>query len=84
MSYRRQRSLWAWRSLLRLWQQDTAKEASAAISAALAVTLAVLVVKLAVLAVSIPLAPLRRPLADIPLTPGTLLLGGASLVGGTG
>ena len=47
-----------------------------ATSAALAVTLAVLVV-------SIPLAPSSQPLAATPLTPGTLLLGGASLAGGT-
>jgi hypothetical protein len=83
MSYQRRRSLWAWRSLQRPWQRDMAEEASAAISAALVVTLVVLVIALVALAVStLPASP-GQPLADTPLAPGTLLLGGPSSAAGT-
>jgi hypothetical protein len=47
MPYRWRRSLWAWRSLQRLWQRDTPEGALEAISAALVVTLVILVVTLA-------------------------------------
>jgi hypothetical protein len=84
MSYQPGRSLWVWRSLQRLWQQDTAEGASVATSAALAVTLAVLVViLLSALVVSMPLARSSQSSAVTPLTAGTLLLGEASLAGGT-
>jgi hypothetical protein len=86
MSYQRRRSFWVWRSLQRLWRQDTLGAASegvsVAISAALAVTLAVLVViLLSALVVSMPQVELRHSSAATPLTAGTSLLGGASLVG---
>jgi hypothetical protein len=83
MSYQRGRSLWVWRSLQRLWQQDTAEGASVATSAALAVTLAVLVViLLSALVVAMPLARSSQSSAVTPSTAGTLLRGEASLVGG--
>jgi hypothetical protein len=86
MSYQRRRSFWVWRSLQRLWQQDTqgagSEGASVATSAALAVTLAVLaVILLAALVVSMPQLELRHSSEATPLTAETLLLGGASLVG---
>jgi hypothetical protein len=77
MPYRWRRSLWAWRSLQRLWQRDTPEGALEAISAALVVTLVILVVTLVALAVS-ALPASSRPSGATPLTAGTLLLGGAS------
>jgi hypothetical protein len=86
MSYIRRRSRWVWRSLQRQWLQampgEGSEEALVAISAALVVTLVVLVITLAALAVS-TLPASSHPSAPTPLTAGTLLLGGASLVGGT-
>jgi hypothetical protein len=74
MPYRWRRSLWAWRSLQRLWQRDTPEGALEAISAALVVTLVILVVTLVALAVS-ALPAWSRPPGATPLTAGTLLLG---------
>jgi hypothetical protein len=83
MSRRSRRLRWVWRSLRRRrWPQDTAEAALVATLAVLVVMLAALVATLAALVVSTDWAP-DRPLAATPLTPDTLLLGGASMVGGT-